>query len=280
MAVTIKNFSFQPSPLTISVGTTVTWTNQDSVAHTSTSDNGVWDSGSIAPGASYSFTFNQAGSFAYHCAIHPNMHGMIIVQAAGTATSTSAPTATSTTAPAATSTSAPAATSTSAPAATSTPAAAAVTSTPIPLSAYPVYPSGAPALRMGAPQTIRQMSWAGYYDGHLNTYLSTDVSNKAQAAAMHINYAPGLAGLPMSATPAIYLVRGRAAANQLAVFGSEPGRSDYSPLWHEVAVSWKAGVKPVVLTSATQILNLARKGKLTVRQTHIVLNSPIVKVHK
>ena len=82
MAVTIKNFSFQPTPLTISVGTTVTWTNKDSAAHTVTSDTGAFDSGNLPSGATYSFTFNQAGTFAYNCNYHSNMHGMIVVQAA------------------------------------------------------------------------------------------------------------------------------------------------------------------------------------------------------
>jgi hypothetical protein len=131
---------------------------------------------------------------------------------------------------------------------------------------------------MGTVTTVRQPAWLGYYDGHKDTYLNTDVSSKAQATAMHVNYAPGLASVPISHTPAIYLVSGRAVASQIAVFGSEPGESDYSPVWHEVSVTWKAGVTPVLLTSDNQLLSLATKGKLTVRQTHVLLNCPIIKV--
>ncbi|MHB8644416.1 MAG: cupredoxin domain-containing protein [Thermomicrobiales bacterium] len=82
VSVNIMNFSFQPTPLTIPVGTTVVWTNQDSAGHTVTSDTGVWDSGVATPlqkGATFRFTFTQVGTFPYHCMIHPTMHGMIVV---------------------------------------------------------------------------------------------------------------------------------------------------------------------------------------------------------
>ncbi len=94
VGVTIQNFAFMPTPLTIPVGTTVTWTNRDSAPHTATSDSGVWDSGTLSTGKSFTFTFNQAGTFAYHCNIHPNMHGSIVVTAA-TAPQASAPPSTS-----------------------------------------------------------------------------------------------------------------------------------------------------------------------------------------
>jgi plastocyanin len=58
----------------------VTWTNNDTVAHTSTADNGQWNSGSIAPQGSFSRMFPTAGSFTYHCAIHPGMVGTVTVQ--------------------------------------------------------------------------------------------------------------------------------------------------------------------------------------------------------
>ncbi len=79
-SITIQNYSFQPNNLTVPVGTTVTWTNQDPVSHTVTSDNGAFDSGNIMPnGGQYSYTFNQSGTYAYHCKIHPTMHGQIQV---------------------------------------------------------------------------------------------------------------------------------------------------------------------------------------------------------
>jgi plastocyanin len=79
-AVTISNFAFSPETLPIKVGTKVTWTNNDSVTHTVTSDNGVFNSGSLSPNATFSYTFNSAGTFNYHCSIHTSMKGTIIVQ--------------------------------------------------------------------------------------------------------------------------------------------------------------------------------------------------------
>lgn len=78
-AVQIKDFSYEPSQLTVSAGTTVTWTNYGSTPHTVTSDDGKFNSGNIAPGAQYSYTFAQPGSYPYHCTIHPSMKGTITV---------------------------------------------------------------------------------------------------------------------------------------------------------------------------------------------------------
>ena len=79
-AVTISNFAFSPASLTVAVGTTVTWTNMDTTTHTVTSNTGAFDSGNFAPNATYSHTFTSAGTYAYHCTIHPSMLGTIIVQ--------------------------------------------------------------------------------------------------------------------------------------------------------------------------------------------------------
>src|SRR5262245_45934520 len=62
-AATLGNRAFAPPELNVAVGTTVTWTNTDSVAHTSTSDGAGWDSVAIASGGKFSFTFQNAGSF-------------------------------------------------------------------------------------------------------------------------------------------------------------------------------------------------------------------------
>ncbi|RME88605.1 MAG: hypothetical protein D6770_06610, partial [Anaerolineae bacterium] len=78
-SVTIQNFAFSPSSLEIKVGTTVTWTNMDSAPHTVTADDGSFDSGTLRNGDSFSFTFNEAGTFAYHCSIHPYMTASITV---------------------------------------------------------------------------------------------------------------------------------------------------------------------------------------------------------
>jgi len=77
--VTIANFAFSPATLTVNVGSKVTWTNTDSVTHTVTSDNGVFGSGDLAPNATFSYTFNTTGTFAYHCSIHTYMTGTVIV---------------------------------------------------------------------------------------------------------------------------------------------------------------------------------------------------------
>jgi hypothetical protein len=75
-------------------------------------------------------------------------------------------------------------------------------------------------------------------------------------------------------------VQGKAAPGQLSVFGSEPGESDYNPLWEELVVTWKAAAKPVLLVKDDQINVLAKEGKLTVRDAHVVLNAPILEVGK
>ena len=79
-ASTLGNRAFAPDSLNVTVGGTVTWTNTDSIAHTSTSDASGWNSGSVAPGGRFSFTFQAPGTFPYHCAIHPGMIGTIVVQ--------------------------------------------------------------------------------------------------------------------------------------------------------------------------------------------------------
>jgi len=91
--VQIKGFAFSPNSLAIKVGDSVTWTNADSTSHTVTSDSGSeLSSGTLSgsssggyysspsAGGSYSHTFNQAGTFAYHCGFHPNMKATIIVE--------------------------------------------------------------------------------------------------------------------------------------------------------------------------------------------------------
>ena len=77
---TLTTNAYNPNPVAISAGMSVTWVNNDTIAHTSTSDNGAWDSGSLAPGASFSKTFPSAGTFQYHCTIHPNMVGTVTVK--------------------------------------------------------------------------------------------------------------------------------------------------------------------------------------------------------
>ncbi len=81
--VTIRDFSFSPSTMPIKAGTTVTWTNNGPMSHTTVSDNGVWTSATLAPpsggggygggtaGQTFQFTFSTPGTYPYHCSIHP-----------------------------------------------------------------------------------------------------------------------------------------------------------------------------------------------------------------
>ena len=78
--VEVKEFAFNPVTITVKVGTKVTWTNKDSVAHTATSDDGsTFDTGLLNQGESGSFTFDKVGTYGYHCTPHPNMKASIIV---------------------------------------------------------------------------------------------------------------------------------------------------------------------------------------------------------
>ena len=81
--VTIKNFKFAPASITVHVGDTISWTNQDSAAHTATASNGSFDTGTINKGGSGSATFSKAGTIAYICSIHPFMKGTVVVTGAG-----------------------------------------------------------------------------------------------------------------------------------------------------------------------------------------------------
>src|SRR5712692_1144568 len=79
-ATSLTTTAYVPNPVTVSVGTTVTWVNDDTVSHTSTSNARVWDSGDMPPGSRFSFRFQSTGSFPYVCLVHPNMVGTINVQ--------------------------------------------------------------------------------------------------------------------------------------------------------------------------------------------------------
>ena len=79
-AVTISGFAFGPQSISVPVGSTVTWMNQDSTAHTVTADDGSFDSGPLAQAATFSRTFDAPGTFTYHCAIHSSMTGTIVVE--------------------------------------------------------------------------------------------------------------------------------------------------------------------------------------------------------
>jgi plastocyanin len=79
--VRIENFAFAPANIVVDVGTTVTWTNDDVVPHTVTSDDGdELDSELLNPGDTFSHTFDTPGEYRYHCTPHPNMQGLVTVR--------------------------------------------------------------------------------------------------------------------------------------------------------------------------------------------------------
>jgi plastocyanin len=75
--VIMEDIQFKPATIQISVGDTVTWTNEDSTEHTVTSDN--FDSGNLEQGETFTHTFDEAGVYDYQCTIHPSMTGTVIV---------------------------------------------------------------------------------------------------------------------------------------------------------------------------------------------------------
>jgi plastocyanin len=88
--INIMNYAFVPSTLNINAGDTVVWINKDSVSHTIVSDSGSeLSSVSIGNGKSYTHTFNNEGTFNYHCSIHPNMKGMVVVGSVDSSSSSS-----------------------------------------------------------------------------------------------------------------------------------------------------------------------------------------------
>ena len=77
--ISIEGFAFVPKKAYVELGTAVHWLNNDPVAHTVTSDTPLFDSPDIPSGGQFVYTFTMTGTFTYHCAIHPSMHGTIVV---------------------------------------------------------------------------------------------------------------------------------------------------------------------------------------------------------
>jgi plastocyanin len=94
--VFIQNMAFNPATIKVAVNSTITWTNKDAIAHTVTSDTGVFDSGSVAAGSTFSYTFATEGTFAYHCKIHPGMVATVVVSKTAPTTMPTTPTTPST----------------------------------------------------------------------------------------------------------------------------------------------------------------------------------------
>jgi plastocyanin len=79
VTVNIQNFAFVPPEVTAKVGETIGWTNADSSPHTATPDSNACDTGNIAQNATAGLAFDAAGTYTYHCKIHPNMTGTITI---------------------------------------------------------------------------------------------------------------------------------------------------------------------------------------------------------
>jgi plastocyanin len=114
-AVAIQGFAFVPASLTVNVGDTVRWTNTDPATHTVTSNTSVFNSTVAANGGTFAFQFGSAGTFAYHCDLHPSMTGTVVVRAAATPAPTPVPTPIPTAVPTSVPTVAPTARPTAAP---------------------------------------------------------------------------------------------------------------------------------------------------------------------
>ena len=78
--VIMTNRSYDPKEVTVNAGDTVTWVNQDAPQHDVVADNGAFKSNLFDKGATFSFTFTTAGTYPYHCSIHPGMVGTVIVK--------------------------------------------------------------------------------------------------------------------------------------------------------------------------------------------------------
>jgi len=87
---TISDFKFTPSTITVTAGETVTWSNSGPSGHSATADDGSFDTGVLAKGASGSHTFSKAGTYSFHCTPHPFMKGTVVVTAASSGGGSSA----------------------------------------------------------------------------------------------------------------------------------------------------------------------------------------------
>jgi plastocyanin len=78
--IIVKDFMFNPTPLTVKAGATVTWTNMDDEPHTVVSDTGTFKSGGMDTNESFSYKFDKPGTYHFTCSIHPRMVGTVVVQ--------------------------------------------------------------------------------------------------------------------------------------------------------------------------------------------------------
>jgi plastocyanin len=76
----IEGLAFNPAEINVPVGSTVTWSNEDSVTHTVTARDNTFDSGNLPAGGTFNYTFEEKGTFEYYCTLHPNMEGKVVVE--------------------------------------------------------------------------------------------------------------------------------------------------------------------------------------------------------
>ena len=81
VSIDIRSLRFAKGEIKVDAGTTVVWRNRDPLSHTVTSDSGAFDSAEIRPEGSWSHTFDEPGTYTYHCTPHPNMKATVVVRA-------------------------------------------------------------------------------------------------------------------------------------------------------------------------------------------------------
>ncbi|MGZ3237536.1 MAG: DUF7482 domain-containing protein [Burkholderiaceae bacterium] len=130
---------------------------------------------------------------------------------------------------------------------------------------------------------------SGWYEGRVVQYITTDVSDKEIAKKMGVNFVPRLADAipPLPHTPGqrssverIYsftnFKQGGVLPSIPEPTGAESTNKNYSPLWHMHTVTWLPGHEPRVLRSEEEVLSAADKGQVSIKQTNIVINCPVI----
>jgi len=138
------------------------------------------------------------------------------------------------------------------------------------------------------PLSINMPLSKGYVDGKIRYFLATDASDNKIAASItnstgfKVNFAPTLVMIPMSARGQGYDflngIKGDGSFGfQTPVSNAVPGEKYYSPLVQLNLVKWNPTTKPIVLKSVAEIMNAQKNGQITIINTNIVINSPVVK---
>lgn len=128
----------------------------------------------------------------------------------------------------------------------------------------------------------------GYVDGKIHYFLATDSSDNkiansiTNSTGFKVNFAPTLAIVQASTREQGYdflngVKGGGSFGFQIPVASAVPGQKNYSPLVQLNLVRWNASAKPIVLTSAGEIINAQKNGQITIINTSIVIDSPVVK---